>query len=217
MIKSDYHFDSDRMDPRWDNIVSLGNLDFVLTAHEIQDLIKDRITTGKKLGTYGDLDQIDVTKNYSAVDPEIVLVSSNSNLPPVLQKITDLFAFEKPLARVLTQLPGEMWNLHIDKLQKYCDHVPDTPEKIMRLSVHLSDWEPGHFWSYGNHTHSHWKFGDVHTFDWMHVPHCTANAGLIPRLSLNITGIATKRTELFLQQLKNSSSYRVNGCFENES
>jgi hypothetical protein len=40
----------------------------------------------------------------------------------------------------------------------------------MRIQVALTDWEQGHFWSYGNHLHQQWRAGDVTTFDWMNVP-----------------------------------------------
>jgi hypothetical protein len=46
-----------------------------------------------------------------------------------------------------------------------------------------------------------WAAGEVTTFDWLNVPHCTANAGLSPRVTLQITGIRTKQTEDFLRIL----------------
>jgi hypothetical protein len=44
--------------------------------------------------------------------------------------------------------------------------------------------------------------GDVTTFDWKNVPHCTANAGHVPRATLQITGIKTDKTLRFLADLK---------------
>jgi hypothetical protein len=41
----------------------------------------------------------------------------------------------------------------------------------------------------------------VTTFDWQNVPHATANAGHVPRATLQITGIQTAQTEEFLKQL----------------
>jgi hypothetical protein len=202
----DYHFDSEIMDTKWDTVVELGKFDFTITPEEIQELINTSVTVATKLGQYGRIEGIDVTKNYASADPEIVLFNANRTLPPTLQKITDLFALDFVESRVQVQLPGQMWNLHIDKLQKWNQA---HPQGVMRIVVHLTAWEPGHFWNYGNYMHAHWQVGDVHTFDWMQVPHSTANAGLVPRLTLQITGEITENTERFLENLKTTLPYVV--------
>ncbi len=104
---------------------------------------------------------------------------------------------EDPKSRVHVQFPGEVLTLHIDKLDVYRD-VP--AEDIMRVVVMLTDWEPGHFYQYGNYTYRGWRAGDIHTFAWRHVPHCTANGSLIPRVSFQTTGIITDRTREFLRE-----------------
>jgi hypothetical protein len=71
----------------------------------------------------------------------------------------------------------------------------------VRYFVQLTDWQQGHFWSYGNYQWSRWQAGNVSTFDWHNVPHATANAGHVPRVTLQITGIKTDKTEEFLQSL----------------
>jgi hypothetical protein len=73
------------------------------------------------------------------------------------------------------------------------------------LFVQLTDWQPGQFWQYGNYNWSQWRAGSVTTFDWQNVPHSTANAGFHPRVTLQITGIKTDKTEAFLAQLKQGS------------
>jgi hypothetical protein len=204
--KLDYHFDSEMTNSRWDTVIQLGKFAFELSPAETQGLIDSSVTVATKLGQYGRVEGIDLTKSYAGVDPEIVVFTASHKLPPVLQKITNLFELESAEARVQVQLPGQMWNLHIDKLQKWSK---GQPEKVMRIVVHLTAWEPGHFWHYGNCMHSHWQVGDVHTFDWLQVPHSTANAGLVPRLSLQITGLATENTESFLENLKTTLPYVV--------
>jgi len=79
--------------------------------------------------------------------------------------------------------------------------MPIDPQQVMRIMIHLTDWQPGHFWNYGNYMWSGWKAGNTSTFDWINVPHSTANAGHVPRATLQITGVKTKKTDEFLQEL----------------
>jgi hypothetical protein len=71
--------------------------------------------------------------------------------------------------------------------------------------VQLTDWQPGQFWEYGNHHWNQWRAGDVSTFDWANMPHSTANAGHHPRVTLQLTGVKTKKTEVFLKTLKKNA------------
>ena len=57
--------------------------------------------------------------------------------------------------------------------------------------------------------HSGWWAGDVTTFDWQNLPYSTANAGHGPRITLQITGVATDQTRDFLRVLRSKSPYRI--------
>jgi hypothetical protein len=103
------------------------------------------------------------------------------------------------MERIHVQQPGEVWNLHIDKLQKWS---PEDPTKIGRYFVQLTDWQPGQFWEYGNHHWNQWRAGDVSTFDWANMPHSTANAGHHPRVTFQLTGVITDQTRRFLASLQ---------------
>jgi hypothetical protein len=92
-------------------------------------------------------------------------------------------------------MPGEVWNLHIDKLQKWC---PEDPDRVIRIFVQLTDWRPGQFYQFGNWNWTQWRAGDMATFDWKNIPHSTANAGYDPRVTLQLTGIKTPTTEQLL-------------------
>jgi hypothetical protein len=93
------------------------------------------------------------------------------------------------------QKPGQMFNLHIDKLY---ERSPDDHEKISRIVVFLADWSPGQFFCHGTHNMSHWRAGDVFTFDWPNVPHASANASRELRPTLMMTGLKTARTRELL-------------------
>jgi len=101
--------------------------------------------------------------------------------------------------RIHVQQPGEVWNLHIDKLQKW---NPDAWNNVLRVFVQLTDWQPGQFWEYGNYHWNQWRAGDVTTFDWLNTPHSTANAGYHPRVTFQLTGKITDKTREFLEVLK---------------
>ena len=116
-----------------------------------------------------------------------------------LQKIADRFALEDQMNRIHVQMPGQVWNLHIDKLYKW---FTSDPDRVGRYFIQLTDWEMGQFWQYGTYNWSHWQAGSVTTFDWANVPHSTANAGFYPRVTLQITGIITDKTKTFLKELK---------------
>lgn len=201
----EYHFDSEIQDPRWDTIIPVGNLSFELSNEEQQQLVDASNPIGCELGKYGRAD-IDTTKSYVSADPKYVVNNMNYSLPLGLQRAGELFALEEAQIRAHVQLPGQTWNVHIDKLQFWS---PDYSQEVIRFVMHVTDWEPGHFWHYGNYMHAHWRRGDVHTFDWMQVPHSTANAGLCPRITLLITGRPTDQTRAVLSQLKQTDSYQV--------
>lgn len=129
-------------------------------------------------------------------------------IPPVIQQVSDLFALDNCMTRIHVQKPGEMWPLHFDALDTIAFNVAN-PEQIMRLTINLSDWQPGHFWSVGNYIWQDWRAGDVTVIDHINVPHCTANTSHEARVTLQITGVATAQTHEFLKELKVTSEYVI--------
>jgi hypothetical protein len=209
-----YHYDNKKIDPLYDTVTNLGN--FVPCWQEELDKIvkKSKSATWRTRGQAGksrpeaelaaeeyDLERAGYAKNYK-------ITNLNWDIPPVLQRISDLFALDDAMTRIHVQVPGQVWNLHLDKLEKW---NPDNPDSVLRVQIQLTDWEPGQFWSYGNYHHSMWSAGDVTTFNWQHVPHATANAGLEPRVTLQVTGVQTDRTRDFLRVLRNRSPYQLSG------
>ena len=209
-----YHYDNKKIDPLYDTVTNLGN--FVPCWQQELDKIikKSKSATWRTRGPAGksrpeeelaaeeyDLERAGYGKNYT-------ITNLNWDIPPVLQRISDLFALDDAMTRIHVQVPGQVWNLHLDKLEKW---APNNPDSVLRVQIQLTDWEPGQFWSYGNYHHSMWSAGDVTTFNWQHVPHATANAGLEPRVTLQVTGVQTDRTRDFLRVLRNRSPYQLSG------
>jgi hypothetical protein len=211
--KSKYHFDNFKNDSQVDKLIKLGKI----TADYSED-VKTLIETAKPAtwrtrGKVGksrpeeelasedyDLEQFGYGKDYQ-------ITHLNWNITPNLKKISDLFGLKDCMERTHVQMPGEVWNLHLDKLEKW---APDSPWMVMRIQVALTDWEPGHFWSYGNYNHQQWHAGDVTTFDWQNLPHSTANAGHNPRVTYQLTGIITEKTNDFLKRLARFDKHELN-------
>lgn len=205
--QSNYHFDPRKKDYHEDVIYSLGQID--PTWMEDLDSIIDRArpATWETRGYKGqgvtippaDLESEEYDIIRVGADPKQVITHLNWEIPSNLQKIVDDFVLDGVMARIHVQFPGELWHRHIDKLQKWS---PDDPSRVLRVFIQLTDWQPGQFWEYGNFHWNQWRAGDVSTFDWQNVPHCTANAGHHPRVTLQITGVRTDGTEKFLRGLQ---------------
>jgi hypothetical protein len=197
--KSTYHFDAWRVDPPESVMTYLGHIESTW-EHDLKDIVDNaRPATWATRGYKGEgieappeelaKEEYDLVANGMSKD--LPITHLNWRLPESLQRISDGFALADCMERIHVQRPGEVWNLHIDKLQKW---DPDHPEQIMRIMIQLTDWQPGQFWQYGNYNYSQWRAGDVTTFDWANMPHATANAGFDPRVTLQLTGIRTAAT-----------------------
>jgi len=192
--RSKYHFDNNLVDPRWDTVILVKQI-----ANTWEHIIKDQILFSKPVtwrtrGKPGDLltrsneehDAEEYDLDAIGMPRDYVVTNLNYDLHPELQRIADSFELDHAMARLHVQWPGQVWNLHLDKLEKW---MPADPSRVQRYFVQLTDWEQGHFWSFGNFTWQNWRAGDCVTFDWLNVPHSTANAGLTPRVTLQVTGV----------------------------
>ena len=197
--RSNYHFDSTRIDSKDSVVTILGNIKPTWLADLDSIINNSRPATWATRGYKGEgvpppredliAEEYDLTR--AGVDTNIVVTHLNWVMPDSLKQIADNFGLEDCMERIHVQRPGELWNLHIDKLQKW---LPEDPSKILRVFVQLTDWQPGQFWEFGNYHWSHWRAGEVYSFDWQNIPHSTANAGHHPRVTLQMTGIRTPET-----------------------
>lgn len=208
VTKSLYHFDRNRIDPRYDTVVGLGYIDPEAWRDDINKIVES--STAATWASRGYKQQDTAIPNaelesehYDLVkvgaDPDIIISNIGWELPASLKQIADNFALADSMNRVHVQLPGQVWNRHIDKLEKF---NPANPKDVMRIMIQLTDWQPGQFWEFGNFQYRGWRAGDVITFDWQNVPHCTANAGHHPRITLQLTGVITDATKRFLGLIK---------------
>jgi hypothetical protein len=212
--RSQYHFDTEKWNPKWDRVEHVGRIEPSWSQELEKAIAQAQAVTWRTRGKTDDplkrqdaeYDQEDYDLEQQGYSKDHVVSDLTYELAPVFQKIADQFALEKSMARIHVQRPGQTWNLHLDKLEKW---MPADPSQVVRYFVQLTDWQPGHFWAFGNYTWSRWQAGDIGTSDWYHVPHATANAGHRPRVTLQITGVATDATKIFLQQLASNKSIKI--------
>jgi hypothetical protein len=211
-LRSHYHFDTLKNDPLYDTATFLGNL-APIWQDELDEIIKQSKSSTWRTRGQADkprpeeelaLEEYDLEKQGYGKDYEIS--NFTWEVPPVLERISRMFELDDCMSRIHVQMPGQVWNLHLDKLEKW---LPEDPSSVVRYMIHLNSWEQGHFWSFGNYSHQGWNAGDVFTFDWLNVPHSTANAGHGPRITLQLTGIRTPGTLEFLRKLRSKSPMKV--------
>lgn len=193
---SSYHFDNKLTDPAYDTIRYVGR--FVGDwENEVVSAIENSkpVNWETRAGEGSVQPELSAEENdliQAGADPKLILTNLEYNLAPIFHRMCDAIGLTvKEQRRIHVQFSGQVFTNHIDKLEKF---NPENPEKIMRFMIMLRDWEPGHFMEYGNFIHKDWRAGDIYTFDWKNVPHCTANAGLTPRVSLLYTGSASDKT-----------------------
>tara|TARA_R110000823_G_scaffold259240_2_gene380455 strand:- start:235 stop:900 length:666 start_codon:yes stop_codon:yes gene_type:complete len=208
-LRSQYHFDNDVIDPKYDTVTRIGLLSTTWTDEQIAELVTEsKEVTWRTRGSNDkdskkrseeELLQEEYDLEAQGYGKDHIVTNLNWEVPANLLSIAKNFQLDGMMARLHVQHPGQAWNLHLDKLEKW---FPEDPSKVERYMIQLTDWQPGQFWSYGNYNYCQWKAGDVTTFDWKNVPHSTANASHYPRVTLQVTGISTPKTDYFLDSLK---------------
>ena len=202
--RSNYHFDHRRFDPEQDRVITLGYI-FTTWEKEVEKIVTEsKAATWRTRGAVGksrpeaELAAEDYDLEREGYGKDYVITNLNWDIPPVLQTVADRFALDDVMVRIHVQQPGQVWNYHLDKLEKW---NPENPSSVLRVQIQLNDWLPGQFWNYGNYCHSQWIAGDVTTFDWQNIPHATANASHGPRITMQVTGVKTAATEAYLREL----------------
>lgn len=205
--RSTYHFDKNRVDLPGQGFWVIGRfratwsteLDY-LARHGRGMTWENRKQTIGRQGhpVSAMLAQEEYDIQQGGGDPKMALVDIVDDFThlPNLKEIVNFFALQGVKARVHVQRTGQVFNMHIDKLDDIYPAI--SHDQIIRFHVMLQDWEPGQFYQYGTCLYERWSAGDCHWFDWKNVPHCTANASNHQRLTLQVTGIKTERTQQIL-------------------
>jgi len=213
--KSSYHFDNFTQDRPNSTFIVLGHIP-VTWDNEIE-LIKQKSfpttwnnitqTAGRKQTVLSiDKRAKDIAKGGGNIDDiELTDVVDDFTNFPNLQQVIDSFNLNQVQSRCHLQKTGQMFTRHLDPLQRlyYKDSngSPDLDDygydylDIARITVMLQDWEPGQFMIYGNSIYQQWRAGEIHMHDWPNAPHATANASEHTRITLQVTGLRTDKTD----------------------
>jgi hypothetical protein len=214
--RSSYHFRTDIIDPRWDCVIGLGRFEGdwseeVKVAE--QEAIKVNIHTRRSTWKTGHNNNVELNQaeknDVDAIggDDKQTLMRVHHDLGPTFKKMVDMIGLADHQSRLHIQFPTECFIGHIDRFDLYYKDVPK--ENLIRIGVMLKDWQQGHFFQFGNFSYQQWRAGDIHTFEYLHVPHYTGNCGLSPRVSLFTTGIITDKTREFVASSKRSKSIKI--------
>ena len=197
--RNNYHYDSFRNDPAYDAMRYIGKFTGDWTTALERTIEKSNEITWRTRNPIDnpngseDIEAEELDLINTGASPDLVLTNLDYAIEPIFQRMTDALHLlpgdERDVQRrVHVQMPGQVWNLHVDKLEKWNKAEPTS---VYRFMVMLNDWEPGHFIQYGNFVHTQYRAGEIYSFDWFNSPHCTANAGRVPRSTLLVTGVAT--------------------------
>jgi hypothetical protein len=215
MERSAYHYDPDRQDYRFDTVQGLGQFSGDW-SDEVETLINTSspcTLANRGKGWTGNFPKI--MRNPEAQDyvrrwyedntvlnyDKTQLTNKSNIIGPKIEKMISMFKLDSPwMFGVHVQKTGQMFPYHLDYFPKN-SHFHEVKD-VIRVMIMLTDWTPGQFMGYGNHTYQNWKAGDFHLFNHEHTPHFTANASYVPRVNLILTGIRTKETIEFFDYAK---------------
>ena len=210
--RTNYHFDAFKNDPAYDSMRYIGKFEGDWQQELQQTIDNSKAITWRTRnpidGTSKDIEAEELDLERTGAGKDLVVTNLEYELLPVFQRMTDALHLssgdkKKVQSRAHIQFPGQVWNIHIDKLEKW---QMDNPHSVYRFMIMLNDWEPGHFIQYGNFVHTHYRAGEIYSFDWYNTPHCTANAGRGPRCTLLVTGVATEATHRLFSTYDNKIS-----------
>jgi len=69
----------------------------------------------------------------------------------------------------------------------------DDKDEIIRVNIFLEDWKTGHYFELNGNPILKWQAGDAIILD-ASKPHLSANAGIDPKFTMQITGLKDEFT-----------------------
>ncbi len=202
-LRSEYHFDPFQNEPVGYAYQYCGRFigDWDKELREAIDNVKP-VTWGTRSKTYHleypgkEEEEHDLLQ--AGMSTEQVIFRKQFDLDEKFNRMCDVLGLLNNKKALHVQFPGELINIHVDKQYE----MNEDPQRVRRFFIMLDDWKPGQFIIFGNNPMMQWKAGEIFTFDWMSMPHATANASWEPRPLIQITGTITDKTLDFLTGFK---------------
>ena len=117
-------------------------------------------------------------------------------LPDEYNYIKKLCGLNYSTIAFFRQDPGNTNPWHFDTYLKSVENgnlSEDDRMKVRRYLLFLEDWHWGHFLQVGNNVLSHWKAGDMYTWEYG-MYHLSTNGGILPKWTCQITGYPTEKS-----------------------
>ena len=113
------------------------------------------------------------------------------------KSIGDQLGIEVITMSSILQPPGNTITMHRDTFFKINNMYPDDTRPKVRANIYLEDWQPGHIIHYQDankdwQSSTHWSSGEGFIWDSDHL-HLSANAGLKPKYTLQVSGFLNKK------------------------
>ncbi len=118
----------------------------------------------------------------------------NKSMPLWCKKLISLSKLRNAYLAVNMNPPGSTNPWHHDTYQGILKKNLDPKNNfktVMRILIFVDPWQWGHFLQVGNEVISHWKRGDVYSWDSDRY-HLATNSGITSRYTIAITGFADK-------------------------
>tara|TARA_B100001013_G_C24569661_1_gene426035 strand:+ start:375 stop:1052 length:678 start_codon:yes stop_codon:yes gene_type:complete len=127
---------------------------------------------------------------YKKEQTRFTQIFSSEN-PKLFDKFIKISKLSNATASIIKQYPGNILPWHYDTHVTFKNLIKKNKElknkKVIRYMMFLTDWHWGHHLGIGNNIIHQWKAGDMITWE-PHMHHCGSNSGMIPKITLNITG-----------------------------
>ena len=188
-----YHFDWSKKDKIEDVLMFHGNVNmdcdyFIKTYGDAAlDNAVHWATRNKSVGGNYAIDQEVYDIVRSGGDPEGKIYGrANMFTDPKAQALAEgLFGLYDYELKLHSQVCGQLLHMHMDNFAARLDRQNSfdeldydvDPKKVHRFVVFLNDWSMGQIWHQGTATYTHWKAGDIISWQWQDYPHGTANMG----------------------------------------
>lgn len=133
-------------------------------------------------------------KAYPDEGTMLTVAEPNHESPEIIE-LKNYLKLDIIYCRKLIQSPGKMHPQHTDLNRELSCIIAanDLNDKvkvknIRKYIVYLEDWAHGQVFMLGRQACTNWQKGDIISFPWF-MPHSTANAGLVDRPLMFISGV----------------------------
>ena len=140
------------------------------------------------------MDNIQNGYNESNTHFKQIVFSKKELMPNWCKKMIKLSKLKNAYLAVNMNPPGSINPWHYDTYQGILNKnqgTENTLKTVIRILIFIKPWHWGHFLQVGNQIITHWKVGDVYTWDYQRY-HLASNSGIEPRYTVAITGFLNK-------------------------